>query len=280
MTDADLDFAASCTAAEGWVSETRLEFEGFFAHDPGGCLVAEDQGRRVGIGVATGYGEFGFIGELIVLKEMRGCGIGRMLLDGCVDYLRRRGARSILLDGVVRAVPLYERAGFRKVCRSLRFSGTVVGKPCASVRPMRAEDMQAVAQLDRQAFGADRSFFLARRLSLYPGLCKVLVMDGRLAGFIVGRRGVGPENSWTAAGPWVVAPGVECPEDLLLSLPSEGAFLQLGLGILETNQAAVSLVRSLGFVERLASPWRMLLGRPGNLGDSPLAYAVGSAAKG
>ena len=27
----DLDFAASCTAAEGWASETRAEFEGFLA---------------------------------------------------------------------------------------------------------------------------------------------------------------------------------------------------------------------------------------------------------
>ena len=57
----DLDFAASCTGGENWASEGRTEFEGFFAHDPGGCLVAEEGERRIGIGIATPYGESGFI---------------------------------------------------------------------------------------------------------------------------------------------------------------------------------------------------------------------------
>ena len=42
----DLDFAASCTQAEGWSSETREEFAGFLAHDPGGCFLAERDGPR------------------------------------------------------------------------------------------------------------------------------------------------------------------------------------------------------------------------------------------
>jgi hypothetical protein len=40
MTPADLDFAASCTAAVGWGAQ-RGEFELFYAHDAEGCLVAE-----------------------------------------------------------------------------------------------------------------------------------------------------------------------------------------------------------------------------------------------
>jgi ribosomal protein S18 acetylase RimI-like enzyme len=276
----DLDFAASCTAGERWASEGRAEFEGFFAHDPGGCLVAEEAGRRVGIGMATPYGQSGFIGELIVLPEARGRGVGRALLARAVSYLHGCGARTVLLDGVVRAVPLYERAGFCKLCRSLRFSGTIQGRPAPRVRAMRPDDLEEVFRLDRQAFGADRSFFLARRLARFPELSKVLVQDGRLAGFLLGRRGQVPEGEWTAAGPWVVAPGVEQPEELLESLAPQGGSLRLSVGVLETNAAAVSLVRSLGFTGRQDSPWRMALGEPGNLGDSPLALAVGTAAKG
>src|SRR5512136_2214277 len=125
MLLSDLDFAASCTAAEGWRSETRPVFEGYLTYDPAGCLVAEMSGERVGICVATGYGPCGFIGELIVSQEWRGRGIGRQLLESAVENLRSRGAASIFLDGVPAAVPLYERAGFRRVCRSMRLTGTL-----------------------------------------------------------------------------------------------------------------------------------------------------------
>ena len=86
MQPEDLDFAAACTAAEGWRTQTRAEFEGFYAHDPEGCLIAEAAGTPVGICVGTSYGGppsggYGFIGELIVVPEARGRDTGRLLLD-------------------------------------------------------------------------------------------------------------------------------------------------------------------------------------------------------
>ena len=141
MQPADLDFAAACTAAEGWSSEIRREFEGFFAHDPQGCLIAEAGDEPIGIGVATSYGATGFVGELIVLPGWRGRGVGHRLLDHAVGYLRARGAHSIYLDGVQAAVSLYQRAGFRKVCRSLRFIGTLPGEQYPGVCPMRPEHL-------------------------------------------------------------------------------------------------------------------------------------------
>jgi hypothetical protein len=151
----DLDFAASLTTNEGWDSETRLELEGLFTHDPGGCLIAEIDGQRAGMCMATGYASFAFVGELIVVPD-----------------LRLRGLRAIYLDGVLAAVPLYERLGFKRVCRSWRFSGALctderTAQP-PGVFPMLAADLDSVAQLDRTAFGADRRFFLERRLRLFP----------------------------------------------------------------------------------------------------------------
>jgi hypothetical protein len=49
---------------------------------------------------------------------------------------------------------------------------------------------------------------------------------------------------------------------------------------LESNQKACDLLRALGFEELPDSPWRMALGTSEDLGNSPLCYAVGSAAKG
>jgi ribosomal protein S18 acetylase RimI-like enzyme len=279
MLPADLDFAASCTAAEGWRSETRPVFEGYLAYDPAGCLVAETSGERVGICVATSYGPYGFVGELIVFKGWRGRGIGRRLLEHAIGYLRSRGAHSILLDGMPAAIPLYERAGFRRVCRSMRFMGTLRGQPCPRVRPMRGDDIRIVGQVDRQAFGADRRFFLERRLSLQPELCQVLEDGDKIAGFIMGRR----IDDFVWIGSWVVQPGVERPGDLLESLAAAAAGgdeASLGLGVLETASEAMATVRSFGFAERQDPPWRMALGPSAQLGAAAGCFAFGSAAKG
>jgi ribosomal protein S18 acetylase RimI-like enzyme len=272
----DLTYAAACTAKEGWVSEESTTLEGFFSHDHNGCLVAELDGRRVGIGVATSYGHCGFIGELIVCPEARGQGIGETLLNYGVAYLRQQGAQTVYLDGVVKAVELYERNGFRKICRSLRFSGKVEGKAHEEVRLMQEKDLRAVIDLDQRYFGADRSFFLRRRWTIFPELSKVLVADGRVQGYILGRRGVG----WAAVGPWVVAPGIGSPERLLESLAVAMGSQMFSIGILESNLKALEIIRTYGFVERADSPWRMALGEDDTLGASPQCLAVGTAAKG
>lgn len=275
----DLDFSASCTAAEGWHTQTRAEFEGFYDYDPGGCLIAEQGGTRVGICVATSYsgppaGGIGFVGELIVVPEARGQGIGRRLLDAAVTHTRRRDAQSLYLDAVLAAVPLYERAGFRKVCRSLRFSGMIAGQEHARVRPMCEKDLDAVCALDRRAFGADRRFFLERRWRHFPALCRVLESDREIAGLVLAAR----VGDLLAVGPWVVGPGVARPVDLLEDLAWAAPGCTLGLGVLETNAAAAQAARELGLTERADSPWRMVLGE--DLGASLLAYAIGSPAKG
>jgi GNAT superfamily N-acetyltransferase len=276
MNTRDLTFATECTAMEGWVSEDRTMLEGFFFHDPGGCLVVELEGRQVGIGVATSYGHCGFIGELIVRPEARGQGIGAALLNHGVAYLQKRGARTVYLDGVVKAVDLYERNGFRKICRSLRFSGEVVGKSHSGVCPMLEKDLPIIFDLDGQYFGADRSFFLRRRWTLFPELSKVLAEDGQVKGYIFGRKGEG----WVAAGPWVVKPEVKHPQQLLEALAVAIGGQMFSIGILESNLRAIEIIRSYGFIERSDSPWRMALGEEESLGASPQCLAVGTAAKG
>jgi predicted N-acetyltransferase YhbS len=276
ITSAELSFAAACTAGEGWLSENFTVIEGFFVHDPAGCFLAESAAGPVGICVATSYRSSGFIGELIVRPEARGAGIGAALLDQAIAYLQERGARTIYLDGVPRAVPLYERHGFRRLCRSLRFTGQLPGRSAPGVRLMQLADLPAVNRLDRQAFGADRSYFLARRLEFFPNLSKVLVQDGEVVGYIQGRRG----ETWAAAGPMVVASGVSQPERLLESFALALEGLPFGLGMLACNSRALGLIGAYHFTERPDSPWRMALGPDDSLGASPNCLAVGSAAKG
>ena len=276
MAWSDLPFAAACTQAEGWLSEDLTTLQGFWLANPSGCLVAEVNGALAGICIATHYGESGFIGELIVRPEQRGLGLGATLLNEAVRWIQQHGARTVYLDGVLKAVGLYERNGFRKVTRSWRYAGKLAGQAHPQVFPMQAHHLPEVFALDRKAFGADRSFFLDRRWSLYPELGFVLVERDQMQGYILGRRGTG----WLSAGPWVADPGVAAPERLLESLALAAGGMPISLGILDTHHRACQLVESMGFIARPDSPWRMSLGLENDLGASPFCLAVGSAAKG
>jgi GNAT superfamily N-acetyltransferase len=276
MRKEELAFAAECTAAEGWLSENRATLDGFFLKDPKGCLLAEKKGKPVGICVSTFYGKSGFIGELIVRPEARGRGVGAELLKHGMRVLKDREAETIYLDGVLKAVELYERNGFHKVCRSWRFSGHLAGKSSSHVRRMVMSDLEQVRALDKRSFGADRSFFLERRLELFPELSYVMMNVEGICGYILGRSG----ESWVSAGPWVVKENAENPVDLLMALALDAGDRAISIGILETNRQACDMVRSVGFQERTDSPWRMAMGSTSDLGASPKCYAVGSAAKG
>ena len=58
-----------------------------------------------------------------VLKELWGMGIGRMLMESCIDCARRAGYTQLELEVVAdnqRAVSLYRRAGFEEYGRNPR----------------------------------------------------------------------------------------------------------------------------------------------------------------
>jgi ribosomal protein S18 acetylase RimI-like enzyme len=276
MLSADLAFAASLAAAEGWDSETLPELESLHAYQPSTCFVAELDGGRVGTCIAVPYRDFGFVGELIVVPEARGQGIGRLLLEAACRSLQDRRIRSIFLDGVLPAVPLYERLGFHKVCRSWRLAGRLPAQPCPQVRPMLPADLPAISALDRQAFGADRRFFLERRLAVYPRLCLLLESQGRIDGFVLARQG----RTCVSVGPLVLSPAASDAACLLGALASETGDAELRLGVLDVNPPAIAMLEAFGLERNPASPWRMLLGDASLPGDPSLAFAIGSPAKG
>ena len=276
MQPSDIGFAVQLTVNENWKGQDDQIFESFLAYDSQGCFVAEKRKHRIGMSIATGYRRAGFIGELIVIESERGQGIGRYLLDHSIAYLGKKNIESIYLDGVPAAVPLYERAGFRKICRSLRFSGQIQAESHSRIRPMRKEDFQEIGQMDTNAFGDDRTFFLKRWFSLNPGLCYVLENKNCMTGFIFAKR----SRDFISIGPWWMQPDIQSLEALLTHLVLKDQDIPLRIGVLETNMKAVELLRSLNLKESADPPWRMVLGPKGNLGMSDRLYAIGSAAKG
>jgi ribosomal protein S18 acetylase RimI-like enzyme len=276
MEPADLDFAAACIRNEGWRGDTRQSVADFLAYDPKGCLIAEIEGQRAGLCIATGYRHSGFIGELIVVPEQRRHGIGTALFTHAVDYLHSIGVSCIALDADAPGIPIYEKAGFRKMHRSLRFYGNVTGKANPSIRQMSPTDMQQICLLDAQLFGDDRSFFLRRILERCPEFCFIAEQDGELVGYLLARPGQGV----LSVGPWALRPEQPHPLALLEQLALVVPFERLRIGVLETNQLAAALLRSTPGLAEGQACWRMLLGEGNSPGEHKWLYAVGSAAKG
>ncbi len=274
---ADLEFAASLTKTEGWHSETLLELQAYFEYDPQGCFIYEKDSRPIGMCIATAYQQSGFIGELIVVKEFRGQGIGRALMLPAIQFLQNKQIQTIFLDGVQKAVPLYEELGFVLICRSLRFFGQIPAEESPDVRPMNTDDLQEVIHLDKQTFGDDRGFFLRKRWQNYPDLAFVWKQNHQITGYLFGRVGVG---GWVTAGPWVNLNDQSADISLLSHFQSKIGNQPFSIGILENRKSTIPHIVMAGLQPRSDPPTRMILGKGNNLGDNNLCCAIGSPAKG
>lgn len=276
LTYEDLPFTANLTQQEGWDSSTELELKTLFEYDPSGCFLAEQNRKPVGMCFGTAYEIFGFIGELIVEESARGRGIGKKLMQQAIENLRSRGIKNIYLDAVLEAVPIYERLGFQKVCLSLRMSGEINGKRHEDVRPMNKLDLSAVASLDREVFGDNRSYFIEHRLRKYPELSYVQFEGSKIIGFVLGRQG----RKHVSVGPWVIDHSNHFPQYLLEHLALQTSNEKLLLGILEKNNTALTKLETLGFHDSPKHSVRMVLGNIPFPGKINQYFAIGAPSKG
>jgi GNAT superfamily N-acetyltransferase len=274
MSYDDLDFALTLTSSEGW-SSTRHDFEELLEYDPHGCFIGEIETEPTGMVCAISYGKFGFIGNLIVLESCRGQECGRTLMEHAMHYLRDLGAKSILLDAVPMAVTLYERLGFRKICKSLRLEGTISGKKSSFVRDMKQEDLSQISDLDANLFGGRRDRFLGMRFSVHPEYCRILEIDEEVQGYIMGSR----SGDYVRIGPWVMMKTDTLADQLLLDFTQNIIAGNLKIGVLEKNVKSLNLLYKYGFIENSFS-WRMVYGEDTEATLSNRLYAICSPARG
>jgi GNAT superfamily N-acetyltransferase len=155
MTVGDLDFCLEMFGITGG-GNTIDDVLRMIFYEPGGCFVASIGGEDVGMVGSIGYGEVGYLGNLIVLPGHRGRGIGAALMKEAIEHLLESGVRSIRLDSVPKAIPLYERLGFKEESLSLRFTGLATETGSTGCGRMRESDLPEVSDLDLRFFGAPR----------------------------------------------------------------------------------------------------------------------------
>jgi hypothetical protein len=273
MSFSDLAFAEGCAHTAEWISDTVEELESFLTYDPMGCFIAESGQQPVGFCVATRLDKCGIIGVRTAGGDENERDCERDLLDHGVRYLLNYGCERIFSDTADDSVSAFESAGFIKACRIRRFVGGIYARTHQHVRSARSADLPAIEYLDRHSFKAERKFFLERRYSLAPQLCKVIEADEGIGGYIMARKG----RDVVVVGPWVVTPQVDCPSDLLESLANEADGQKLLVEVLETNRTAAELLCAMGFHELPGSKWRLHYGRWSRIGLSDSLFAIGSS---
>jgi GNAT superfamily N-acetyltransferase len=129
------------------------------ATDPRGSLIADVAGEAAGFAVAIKRERFWGLSLFYVRPGFQSRGVGRRLLEGCLQYAAETDRAMIMSSLDPRAMSRYRAAGFR-----LHPVVQAVGEPRrdripsrVSVRPGGAEDLHVVAEVDRAVRGASRA---------------------------------------------------------------------------------------------------------------------------
>ncbi|MBN1893983.1 GNAT family N-acetyltransferase [bacterium] len=202
-------------------------------------------GYRI-VGTANGIlsGDAGWLGNIIVLPEFRGRGIGTALTEHLVGYFHSKKCRTQLLVATDMGEPVYRKFGFRRTLTYRFFKGcTLEGPADARIREMETRDFPAVIELDRRISAEDRAVLIGK---FFPGARVFEEQSGHICGFFLPAFGAG----------LVIA---EDPEAGVALLAHKHSIPDRITVVPESNSAALDFMIRNGFEEVLGAP-RMVLG--------------------
>ncbi len=203
----DLWHCVALSTDRGWAPERSkwglllAETEAFGVDAPDGGLAGSVVLARYGPDLAS-------VGMMLVAARYGRRGLGRALME---HLLAEAGAATVTLFATDQGRPLYEKLGFGAVRRNVAFAGTFRPEPGAgeASRPAGPEDMPAILEADKAAFGADRGRFL-RRLPAFAEELRVTAAGDRVVGYAAAWR----NEAATVIGP-VVAPDAVVARQLI-----------------------------------------------------------------
>ena len=268
----DVPFGMMLTDAEEWYRVPQ-DWARLLRIEPEGAFKAVADGIPAGTAAVLAFDRIAWIHSMIVVKELRGRGIGEALLRACLDFVDRRGVPTTKLDSVGGVEPFYAGLGFREEYPSWRLlADGKPGKP-RSAR-LRRQDREAVFAFDRESTGLDRRRALEAILTDYPDRAFLVRRRGTIRGYVILRQG----ERRDPVGPWVADPddpGVA--EDLLASVLAVAGAHKLRMCVGGYQETALKIAEVQGS-DRADHSTRMAGGRP--FVESRACYAMISAEKG
>jgi ribosomal protein S18 acetylase RimI-like enzyme len=240
LGSADLKDCVALAVGRGWSPEKSkwallLEVaEAFGVDAPDGGLAGSVVLARYGRRHAS-------VGMMLVAARFGRRGLGHALMS---RLLAEAGNATVTLFATDAGKPLYEKLGFRTIRRSAAFVGTfrperrsrgtaatltaaarpaaarpAAARPAAArpavTRPATETDMAAILDVDKAAFGADRSHIVGR-LPVFAERLRVLETSAGITGYAAAWR----NEPTTVIGP-VVAPDRASARLLIADLAAE-----------------------------------------------------------
>jgi len=248
MTKLDIPSGMRLKEIVGW-NQTVQDWGRFLAASPGGCFVAELDGKVCGTATTISYEErFAWVGMVLVDPEFRGRGLGATLLARAIEHLDASKVSTIKLDATPLGKPLYEKLGFMSEYEierwTLRTSSASSTKTHRSRPPglLSPDSLDSIFELDRDIFGADRSSLLESLHQEVPDFTFAIRNADIVEGYGFGRRGCYADH----LGPWMATDAQVARQLLEAFLESCGRDTVV-VDCLRSNTMARSLLQSFGF---------------------------------
>jgi GNAT superfamily N-acetyltransferase len=244
----DLDQAISLSKAEGW-NQTENDWRLLLENPLNTCLVAEHHNKVAGTATALNHSnEVAWIGMVLVNKDFRGQGAGKMLMTHLLDKLGQ--FKSVKLDATQAGEPVYTKLGFvyeyiiyRMTNPSLKNLSYNINNQ--GIKPIQSEHLGETIKFDKQIFGVDRTYLLEALFRNYPGKAFMFERDNKLCGYALGRNGfrfnyIGPLFAFSSDKAKILL------SETFKSLNNQ----PVALDILQDKEDLIKWLESIGFIKQ------------------------------
>ncbi len=147
-----------------WNTDLSITFSFHFGYPYYYPIVAELDGKIVGCAQGLLNENVGWLGNIVVLPEARGQGVGSALTQHLIEFFRTRGCSSQILAATQMGEPVYRKLGFVETSRYIFLGRTEPLAPerVNHIRQAEEKDFPVILSLDREAGGEERTPFLNR----------------------------------------------------------------------------------------------------------------------
>jgi GNAT superfamily N-acetyltransferase len=259
MSTDDITFAVRLTDTMDW-NLAEEDFKFMMKLEPKGCFVLLDDSERVGIATTIGFGNVGWLGNLIVSEQHVKKGAGSLLASHAVKYLKKSNVKTVGLYAYTERVPFYERLSFTFDSHFTVLSGNGFSSPTDShIREGGKADIQKIIDYDCSCLGFSRKKLLEPILLDADNRCYIYE-NREMAGYAIAKV----YYRMAEAGPLICHQGCnEIAIKLLKAVLNGLDGLEVYMCIPKKQTALLDVLKGHGFSEKFRVA-RMFHGPPFN----------------